>query len=232
MRRAALLSGLAVLLVGLAALAPRYLTREREFVAVTPQARSVVIPTTIPLPADGRACMDLVALDAHSEQARLWPTTPGRRAVPLEITLSGEGYSAHGRAAADYRDGDTVKIPVDPPPRSVQATACVHNLGRAPADLAAVHDRGRSRSAVRVNGTPVAPGFALEFYERRPTTILDRLPDSMRRMSVLRPGVVAPGVLWGLLIVFLVGVPVAALKAFTRAAGDDERRETALRDGA
>jgi hypothetical protein len=221
MRRAPIVAGLVVLVVGFAAMASGYLTRERDRLTVTPQPPAVEAPRTLALPGRGQACMNLVALDRRSEEARIRPTMEGR-AVPLEITISGEGYRARGRAAPDYRSGAIVGLPVKPPSRSLVATVCIHNLGRRAVALAAVVDRRRSRSAVTVNGTPAAPGFVIQFAERRPVSVLHRLPDSVQRMAVLRPGWVGSATLWVLLVLFVAGVPALSLWAFARAARADE----------
>jgi hypothetical protein len=166
--------------------------------------------------------MNRVALDPHSEVARLRPVGRGR-AVPLELTIAGEGgYAARGRAAADYRRGDVVSLPIDPPQRSLIATLCLHNRGRALVSLAAVQDRRRSRSNVLVNGVEVQASFDIQFAEREPVSILKRLPESVRRMTVLRPAVVSDVTLWLLLALFVAGIPILALWAYARALRHDD----------
>ncbi len=225
MRRAAVVVAVATIVVGLAVAVPGYLTRQRDYVAVTPQPPTAAIPTALALPGHGRACMNLVALDRHSDQARLQASTPERRAMPLQLTVTGPGYRAQGSIPARYAAGQTLAVALRPPPRSLVATACVRNLGRERIYLAAVNDRSRSRSGVFVNGTPSAEGFVLTFYERRPASILIRLPVSLQRMDVLRPGVVVPATLWLLFALFVVGVPAVAVWAFARALRADEGAE-------
>ena len=225
MRRAAVIVAVVAIVAGLAVAAPGYLTRKRDYVAVTPQAPSVNDPLVVGLPGQGRACMDRVALDTHSEQARLQVSTPGRRAMPLQLTVTGPGYRTQGRVPARYGDGQWVEVAVTPPRRSLVATVCVRNLGPDPIDLAEVGDRARSRSNVTINGISSPAGIVLTFYERRPTSILSRLPVSLQRMDVLRPGVVAPATLWPLLVLFVAGVPAVAVWAFARALRADEVAE-------
>jgi hypothetical protein len=220
MRSAGVVTAVVALAAGLALTAPGFLTRERDYASVTPQPPALASPTTVRVAGDDRACMNLVAVDEYSEQARIRPTTPGRAPMPLRITIDGPGYAARG-TVDDYRDGEVVAIDVPAPRASLQVVACVHNLGRRPVDLAAVYDRGRSRSGVFANGKPSPAAFELSFYERRPATILDRLPVSLRRMSVLRPAPVVPATLWPVLVLFVVGVPGAAIWAFARAARQD-----------
>ncbi len=225
MRRAAAIVAAVAIVAGLAAIGPRYLTRGRDYVAVTPQPPPLVPPASISVPGHDAACMDLVALDSHSEQARLSAHTAGKRAMPLELTLTGPGYRAQGRIPATYADGQTIAVDVRPPPRSLIATACVRNLGGKLVSLAAVIDRSKTRSRVNVNGVPTPAGFVLTFYERKPTSILSRLGVSLRRMDVLRPGVVVPATLWVLLALFVVGVPAIAVWAFARALRADAEAE-------
>jgi hypothetical protein len=225
MRRPAVVVAVAVLVAGLAATAPGYLTDQRDYVAVTPQAPTAGIATPFALPGHARACMDLVALDRHSEQARLQASTPDGSAMPLELTVTGPGYRTQGRVPARYADGETVAVAVRPPRRSLIATVCVRNLGGRMVLLGGVHDRSRSRSTVLVNGAPSEVGFVLTFYERRPTSILSRLPVSLQRMDVLRPGVIGPAALWLLLALFVAGMPAAAVWAFARALRADEAAE-------
>lgn len=222
MPRTALLVAVAVLVVGIAAFVPRWLLDERDYLAVTPQPPAVEQQTAVKLPADGRACMNLVALDERSEEARVHTAAKGR-AVPLEITIRGEnGYAARGRSAAAYRPGDVVPLPVAAPPASQVATLCVHNLGRRSTWLDAVQDRRRSRSTVYVDGVPATVSFVIQFAERQPVSILERLPESVRRMTVLRPAAVSEVTLWLLLVLFVAGIPIVALWAFARAVGEDE----------
>jgi hypothetical protein len=222
MRRAPILVAVAVLVAGVAIMVPGWLLDERDYLAVTPQPPAVEQPTHLDVPADGRVCMNRVALDPHSEVARVRPVGRGR-AVPLGLTITGEGgYAARGRAAADYRRGDVVSLPVDPPQRSLIATLCLHNRGRDLVSLAAVGDRRRSRSIVRVNGVEVQASFVIQFAEREPVSILERLPDSVRRMTVLRPAIVSDVTLWLLLALFVAGIPILALWAYARALRHDD----------
>ena len=225
MRKAPIVAALAVFVAGLGLMVPGWLLDDRDYLAVTPQPPAVEWPTELVLPAAGHLCMDMVALDEHSEEARIRPVRAGR-AVPIEMTLRGEGgYFARGRAPADWRPGDVVVLPVDPPRDSVVANLCLHNGGREDVGLAAVVDRRRSRSTVYQNGVAVQPGFVVQFAEREPVSILERLPDSVRRMSVLRPGVVSDVTLWSLLVLFVIGIPAVALWAFARSLRDDADRQ-------
>jgi hypothetical protein len=213
MRRLALAIGVVGLIVAAVAWGIPYLTLDRDYVAVTPQPDPLFQQTTIPLRGGQTACMDRAVVDPRSEQARLRVGTYGRAAVPLELVVRGAGYHVTAPIAATYADSQLLKVPVTPPARAVEATICVRNVGQRGVGLYASGDRTNSRSAVRVDGKPVPLDFTIAFFERRPVSILHRLPDSLQRASTFR-GVVSPVVLWPLLILFAVGVPLAVLAAF------------------
>lgn len=220
MRRAPVLVAAGLFLAGLAVMAPGWLLGDRDYLAVTPQPPAVESPTEIELTPESTLCMDRVALDEHSEEARILSSqTVG--SVPLEITIEGEGgYRARGRADAELRKGGVAAIPVEPAPaRSVVATVCLHNRTTDRVFLAAVVDRRRSRSNVTLNDVAAPQGFVIQFAEREPASILERLPDSVQRMSVFRP--VPDAALWLLMVLFAAGVPILALWAFARALRHD-----------
>ena len=95
--------------------------------------------------------------------------------------------------------------------------------------LAAVRDRRRSRSIVLLDGVQYGASFVIQFAEREPVSILERLPESLSRMSVLRPAVVSETPLWILLVLLVAGVPTVALWAFARSLRDDARSDEAPR---
>ena len=213
MRRLALIIGVVGLVAAASAWGIPYLTVKRDYVAVTPQPDPLFEQATIPLPAGESACMDRAVVDPRSEQARLRVGTYGRAAVPLELVVRAGGYRASVPIAASYADSQLLKVPVKPPARAVEVTICVRNVGRRRVALYASSDRTNSRSVVRVDGRAVPQDFTIAFFERRPVSILRRLPDSLQRASAFRP-VISPLILWPLLIVFTVGVPLAVLGVF------------------
>lgn len=220
MRRLALVIGLVLLGAGAAVWALPYLTRERDYAAVTPQPDPLVRQSTIALPGGARACMDGAVLDARSEQARIRVGTFGRPGAPLELTLRGAGYDASARVPAGYPDSALLRIGVRPPVGAVEASICVRNLGSRRIALYASDDRTSSRSRVHVDGRPVPKHFVVVFYERRPASILERLPTALDRASAFRP-LVSPWVLWPLLVLFAVGTPLGILWALFDALPSD-----------
>jgi hypothetical protein len=220
MRRPALVLGLVALLAAAAIWGVPYLTRGRDYFAATPQPRPLFAVTTIPLRPGQRACMNDAVIDRYSEQANLLVGTYRRAAQPLELSLSGGGYYATSRVPGDYPDSLPFEVPVRPPARPLETTICLRNAGERQIALYASYDRTRSRSPVLVDGRPVGPGFVVYFTERRPVSILDRLGVSLRRASAFRAFGVSPVTLWPLLILFVVGVPLAVLLTFVRSLGD------------
>jgi hypothetical protein len=213
MRRIALVSGLALLVAAAAVWGVPYLTRGRHYYATTPQPKPLFTATTVPLRPGERACLDRAVVDRYSEQARL---LVHGRPVPLELTLSGAGYRAQARVPATYADARPFQVAIRPPARPVEVTICVRNAGAQRIALFASDDRTKSRSQDRVDGRPVVPNFDIVFTERRPVSILHRLPASLERASAFRFFGVSPATLWPLLILFALGVPLAVLLTFVR----------------
>jgi hypothetical protein len=219
MRRLALVLGLVLLVgAGLAWGVP-YLTDERDYAAVTPQPDPLFEVALLPLRGGQVACMDDAVLDPRSEQARFRVGTYFRPPVPLELTIAGGSYTERVAVPADYRDSEVIRVRIDPPAEAVAASICIRNLGGRRVALYASADRTNSRSTVFVDGRRVVPDFGIVFYEREPASILERLPTSVERATVLR-GPLTPGLLWVMLGLLVIGVPVGVLLAFARSLRD------------
>ena len=208
-----------------------YLTRDRDhYYATTPQPKPLVTATTVPLRPGQRACLDRAVVDHYSDQARLLVYTHGQPAQPLELSLRGPGYSAAARVPATYADSRPIEVAVRPPAHPVETTICVRNAGTRRIALFASDDRTHSRSRDRVDGRPVAPNFDIVFTERRPVSILERLPASVRRAGTFRFFGVAPLTLWPLLILFAVGLPLAVLLTYTSTLAEPAEPLPGVRD--
>jgi hypothetical protein len=216
MRRLALATGLVLLVAAALVWGVPYLTRDRHYYATTPQPKPLFTATLVPLRPGQRACLDRAVVDQYSQQARLLVYTHGQPAVPLELSLTGDGYRAAARVAATYADSRPIQVAVRPPAHPVEVTICVRNAGARRMALFASDDRTRSRSQDRVDGRPVTPNFDVVFTERPPVSILQRLPASLQRASAFRFFGVAPATLWPLLVLFALGVPLAVLLTFVR----------------
>jgi hypothetical protein len=234
MPRAAIATGLALLVAAAAIWGLPYLTHGRDYYATTPQPDPLFTVATIPLGAGQRACMDRAVVDRYSEQARLRVGTFHRRAVPLELSLSGDGYRASARVPATYADSRPFEVAVRPPPHPVEVTICLRNAGARRVALYVAADRTKSRSHTFVGGRDVGSNFDIVFTERRPVSIAARLPVSLQRAGAFRFFGVSPVTLWPLLILFVVGVPLAVLVTFGRSLagatfGEPESTRVALR---
>ena len=216
MRRAATALGLVLLLAAAAVWGLPYLTRDRDYFATTPQPDPLFTVATIPLRPGQRACMDRAVVDRYSERAHLQVGTYRGPAQPLELSLNGAGYHAAARVPATYADSRPFAVTVRPPAAPVEVTICLRNAGARRIALYASDDRTNSRSEVRVDGRKVAPDFDIYFTERRPVSILQRLPVGLQRASAFRFFGVSPVTLWPLLILFVLGVPLAVLLTFAR----------------
>jgi hypothetical protein len=225
MRRAALALGLVLLLVAAAVWGLPYLTRGRDYFATTPQPDPLFSVATIVLRPGQRACMDEAVLDRYSEQAHLEVGTYYRPAQPLALSLSGAGYHAAYRVPPTYADSRPFAVPVRPPAGPLAVTICLRNAGTRRIALYASNDRTMSRSQVRVDGRKVGANFDIFFTERRPVSIADRLSVSFHRASAFRFFGVSPVTLWPLLIVFVIGVPLAVLLTFVRSLAGDVTAE-------
>jgi hypothetical protein len=221
MPRLALVLGLILLAAAGLARGIPYLTDEREYVAVTPQPDPLFGVALVPLWGGQVACMEDAVLDPRSEEARFRVGTFYRPPVPLELTIAGGSYAEHVSVTPDYRDSEVIRVPIDPPERETPVSICIRNLGDRRVALYGSADRTNSRSLVTVDGRPVVPDFGIVLYERKPTSILDRLPTSVQRATVFR-GPLTADLLWIVLVLFAVGTPVGVLLALAWSLrGDD-----------
>lgn len=216
------MGGLAVLLIGLFVVVP-YLTRDRDLLTTTPMPASLVAIALVPVPAGSQACLDRATMDERSGQVRFQVATYRRAGSPLRVTISGPGYRDSERIAG-YGDNELVSADVRPPRSDVLVSICVRNEGRRRVALFAT-ETSSSRSQTRVDGAQVAPNIVVSFAEARPASLLSQMPAMLERMAVFRP--VGAGLLWVLAILFAVGIPVAVMTAFVRAAGSVEAEDAA-----
>jgi hypothetical protein len=222
MRRIGTTVAAVALLAGLLNWALPWLVRERPMTAAVPSPRALFFVDRVPIGPGQTACSGNVAVDPHAEVASLRVLTLGHPAPALTLTLRGPGYSATAAIAGGYADDSDVSARVVPPTRATIVQACLHNDGRARAALAASSDRTRSRSITNVDGRSTGKSAWLSFAERRPHNMLARASATIAHMSVFRPGVVGPWLLWPLAGLFLLGIPAGALWAWDRALREDE----------
>jgi hypothetical protein len=120
-----------------------------------------------------------------------------------------------------YGDKADLSVPIRTPPGDVAVRACLRNAGHRAVRLFASRDRTRSRSPAFVDGRPTHASVWFALYERRPVTLLGRLPDTLRRMSAFRASFVGPWLLWPLALLFFFGVPAGIAAAVWLALRDE-----------
>jgi hypothetical protein len=218
MRRLAVALALAVLALGAVFVGVPYLVKERDYPASVPSPPPLTSVALVRVPPGESACMPYATMDPRSAEARFRVGTNGRPGVPLELRLSGVGVAQRIAIAARYADNDVVHVPVRAPARASAVQACVANRGRHAVYLYGSADpRSRSRSVARVAGRDTGISPQVAFYERRPASILERLPATMARASAFRPGFVGPWLLWPLLVLLVLGMPALVVWAISRA---------------
>ena len=116
-----------------------------------------------------------------------------------------------------------VQWPIPAPPGDVPVRVCFASRGAPEIGLFASSDRTRSRSIAFIDGESTKKSIWFTFAEPAPRAILERLPATVGRITVFRPAYVGRVLLWGLAILFLIGVPIAVVWAYARALRDDER---------
>jgi hypothetical protein len=233
MRRAALVGGLLVFVLGALVFARPFLTRDRDLLTSTPQPSPLTALAVVEVPGGAEACLDLATMDERSNQARFVVGSYHRRRPPLRLTIRGRGYRDSERIASgprrdsSRRDRELLSVPVDAPDSAMLVTVCIRNGGRHRIALSASNDRTLSRSRTNVDGAPVVANFVLQFAEREPGSMLGHLAVILRRLTIFRP--VDTWLLWPLAILFAVGLPVGVMFAFVRAAGSAEAEDAAAR---
>jgi hypothetical protein len=225
MRRIGTAVATVALLGGLLNWALPWLIRDRPATAAVPSPRALFFVDRVPIGPGQTACSGNVAVDPRAEVASLHVITLGHAAPALTLTLRGTGYSATAAIAGGYRDDSDVTARVPPPAAATIVQACVHNEGRVRIALAASSDRTRSRSITSVDGRLTGKSAWLSFQEARPHSRLARAGATIGRMSVFRPGVVGPWLLWPLAVLFPLGIPIGVLWVWDRALRDDEHAD-------
>lgn len=215
MARAATAILVLIVVAGAVFVARPTLAEPREYPASIPQPSPLFFTALIPVQAGQSACFADAVMDERSEEARFRVGTLKRPGIPLELTITGYGYSHRARVER-YRDNDVIRVPVPRPPRALPVRVCIANKGRHRFDLYGAADRTWSRSRATVGGKRAVGGVVFSFWERTPRTMWERLPATMERISAFRPGFVGPWLLWPLALLFAVGVPVAVAIGLAR----------------
>lgn len=222
------LAGAAVLLVTAIAIGRPYFTKERDYPASIPQPPSVVSVELVHMKPGQKACLHDAVMDTHSERALFQIETFGKPTVPLRFTLDGDAYRAAVPVpASSYKDEAIINLPVPAPRRDVFVRACLENRGKRLVALFATTSAEPGPVSATLDGKPLPTNPWLAFYEAKQTSIAKRLPTILDRMAIFRPPFIGGWLLWPLMVLFVVGVPLALLVAYARALGEDETGERA-----
>jgi hypothetical protein len=225
MRRTALLAvvaGVAVIVVAAIAWWKPFMTTARGYPASIPQPSPLYTIPFVDLKAGNQVCFDPAVIDTHSEVAVFRVNTFKRAGGPIALTIDGPGYHFAARAPGGYPDNEILHMPVQPPPHDLAVRICLKNEGTRKIALFGDNDQTRAPFKVTVDGEDSGTAVQFAFYERKPVSILDRLPTSFSRMQVFRPGFLGPWLFWPLAIICLLGLPAGALWALYSSVADEE----------
>ncbi len=226
MRRWALAAVVVALVLGAWLVVRPFMARQREYPAEIPSPAALLKVASVPLDPGRPACFRYAVAEPHSQQARLkLGVPPGRSSGPIVLSLratDGSSYAQRVTIPAGLGGTPVVGASVAPPPVDTPLRVCLANHGSVPVSLFASGGRTLSRSHAIVAGHDTDRSIWFSFYEAAPQSITQRLPATIARMTVLRPGYATRGLLWVLFVLMLVGVPVAVGWAVVRGAADDE----------
>lgn len=219
-RAAALAAGVVGAVLVTALLTVPFLQKERRLPAVIIQPSPLFATALIPLKPDTTACIRGAAIDSHSEVALFQVGTRQKPGVPLEFTVSGEGYRQRVRRSGDYEDNEIVSVQIRPPERPTSVSICLRNRGDRRVDLYGTGDTSAAPVVADVDGARVQ-NFNMSFFEADDATLLQRKRATAERTARFRP--VGPNVVLLLALLVVVAVPAALVAAMALAARDRER---------
>jgi hypothetical protein len=221
MRRWAITGAVLILLVGLVTIVRPFVAVQRDIPAEIPSPASLVSTDTVPLAPGKPACFANAVAERHSQILRFRVSSPAGPAPALRVALSGPGYHATADIPAGLLDTQTAQAAIPKPPGDIPVRVCIANEGDVPIAVFASNDRTRSRSTAVVDGTNTGKSIWFAFYESSSHSILQRIPQTIERMTVFRPAYVGRGLLWALAILFVIGAPIAVVWAYVRALRED-----------
>lgn len=197
-----------------AVLSVPFLTREREMTAGVPSPRAVFEVGLVPVAGGRELCVSDVTIPPDAQLLRFAVGTYRRPGPQLRVTLSGAGYGDRIGVAAGYADNALMSLAMKPPPRTLLGRVCVANEGTTRIALTGTtEERTVSRPVGRIDGKVVRGDAYLAFLERRPASVLQRTHEIAERMSVFRPAIVGPTLLWAIVALVLLGIPLGVVLA-------------------
>jgi hypothetical protein len=162
-------------------------------------------------------------MDVDSRIAEFSVLSEARSAPPLRVSASARRYRAQGDLDGGYGSPQTLRVPLEPPQRSLLAEFCIANRGSRKVDLLGAHEaRTASRPIARVDGVEVAPDLTLRFLADESGSVVGRLDSLVDRMSAFHPPVFEKPVLWLILALVVLVLPSAALYALVSGFRADE----------
>jgi hypothetical protein len=210
-----------VLVLGALLVVRPFVSEQRPMPSEIPSPASLVETSSVPLDPGHPVCFGDVVAERHSEFVQFRVSAPNGPAPQLTVTLTGPGYAAKAVIPPGLQDTQTAQAPIPAPPADVPVRVCISNDGKTPIALFASTDRTRSRSASVIDGNTNFASVWFAFYEPRWRAISERVPLTIDRMTVFRPGYVTSWVLWIIAVLFLVGVPIGVVWALLRGLRDD-----------
>ncbi len=221
MRRAAILGAVVVFVLGALLVVRPFVATQHDMPAEIPSPASLLNTDTVPLAQGHPVCFRYAVAERHSELIRFKVAVPDGVAPALSVHLKGDGYEYTAQIPPGLQDSQTAQAPIPAPPADVPVRVCIASQGAPAIGLFASSDRTRSRSIAHVDGKPMNKSVWFSFYEPQWRAISERVPLTIDRMTVFRPGYVTPWLLWIIAVLFLVGGPIGVVWALARALRDD-----------
>jgi hypothetical protein len=201
--------------------------RPRPFTAAVPQPSPLISTPVIRVKPTQSACLDPVTFLPTSQVATLRIGTRSRPGVDVTATATGSGgYRSTDRIPGSaWKDNDLLTFALRPPERPVHGRFCVRNDGRRTVDVYAADDRTRSFSVTRIGGRRQPANIQLAFAERAPGTIGGHRARIVDEITVFRPAVVGPALVWILGALILAGCTLGVGAVMLLAARADQRED-------
>jgi len=221
MRRWAIAGAVVVFVLGALLVVRPFVSTQRQMPSEIPSPASLFSTSSVPLDPGHPVCFRDVVAERHSEILQYRVSAPNGPAPQMTVTLKGPGYEAKAVIPPGLLDGQNAQAAIPAPPTDVPVRVCIRNDGKTPTALFTSADRTRSRSLAHIDGHTIQASVWFAFYEPRWRAISERVPLTIDRMTVFRPGYAAPWVLWIIAVLFIVGVPIAVVWALVRALRED-----------
>lgn len=225
MRRAATISVVAAVVVGLAMLATVAVTDERDLAfafGVAPLRVAAVMQ-----PGE-EACQRPVRVAADFAAVRFQVGTFMRAGVPLDVSIRRRKRTlARGQLDGGYSD---ISQPVTRLDREIeegeQVAVCIRNTGHRRIALFGGGEPAKERSGVSVDGDRRDSDLTLDFVRAEPQSAAATIPAMARRAGAFTAGWMATWMYWVVGALVLIGVPVCSVCAVRSAGSNNDPTAT------